>query len=267
MTSMLLLFHWLGLLAVMPLVLSQPDNAPKTSTPIIPSQKESAQTDGFGDSLPPGATLRIGTTRFRHGRDIDSMFFCPQGDILASVGGNRHSIRLWSSRTGKELRRFDRFNGNPNAAVFSPDGAILVLGERDGTIILREVRSGREIRRLVGQKGSISCVTFSADGKLLASAGRDPTFIIWDVANGNEIRRIQVPESSDSMTWSLAVAKDGKLLGCGGKNTDEYRFWHAEVLGCWEISTGKQLDKGKGPSHPINFAAFSLDLIGLFGRH
>src|SRR5262249_51417242 len=88
------------------------------------------RTDRYGDPLPEGAIARIGTVRFRHGDDIESLVFSPKGDVLAS-GTGRRSVRLWDSRTGKLLWEIQYFGGRewPERIIFSPNGENLAVGD------------------------------------------------------------------------------------------------------------------------------------------
>lgn len=61
--------------------------------------------DSYGDPLPKGCWVRIGTIRWRHGCRVWAVAFHPDGKSLlaASVDG---SVRVWDSNSGKEIRRF-----------------------------------------------------------------------------------------------------------------------------------------------------------------
>ncbi|MCI0455579.1 MAG: hypothetical protein L0Z62_01200 [Gemmataceae bacterium] len=60
-----------------------------------------AQTDRFGDPLPPGTLARVGTVRFRPG-DAARFALSADGKALATAGGDT-SVRLWDVNTGREL--------------------------------------------------------------------------------------------------------------------------------------------------------------------
>src|SRR5262245_46799028 len=68
-------------------------------------EKSPAAVDAFGDALPRGAIVRLGTLRWRHGGLIAASTFAPDGNVLAT-GAQDGSVWLWDCATGKKLRQF-----------------------------------------------------------------------------------------------------------------------------------------------------------------
>src|SRR4051794_372288 len=77
-------------------------------------------TDAQGDPLPPRALARVGTTRLRQPQ-INCLAFTPDGKALAS-GGSDHTIRLWSAKSGRELRRLVGHRHVVHCLAISRDG-------------------------------------------------------------------------------------------------------------------------------------------------
>jgi WD40 repeat protein len=235
-----------------------------------PAEPQDSQENGIRPNrpadLPPGAVVRIGKARSRPDRAIASLILSPRANFLASAYPHQ-PIRLWSPRTRKELSRLDVEAGERVCVVFSPDEKTLAL-EDQGNIRACAVDSGRETGRFDGKQRAVSSISFSPDGRLFVSAGQAPTFIVWDLQTGKEVRRIDLTGSAGRMTWRTALTEDGMLLACGGGDASAPGYWYATTLGCWQVATGKEVARGKGPEQPIKFAAFSPDgKTCYFGGH
>src|SRR5437879_651866 len=62
--------------------------------------------DRFEDALPPDAVARFGTVRWRHGNFVNTVSVAPDGERVASAGGDG-MLRLWDLKTGKPLAAFE----------------------------------------------------------------------------------------------------------------------------------------------------------------
>jgi RNA polymerase sigma factor (sigma-70 family) len=83
------------------------DPLDRVAKPVAPSPVAVAQSapavDLYGDPLPEGAIARLGTVRFRHGGQLQSIAYSPDGKTIAS--GNFGRIMLWEAETGKPIAR------------------------------------------------------------------------------------------------------------------------------------------------------------------
>ena len=112
--------------------------------------------------------------------DQGAVAFAP--DRNAFVGGSH--IYTWNPATihyDQTVRLEDVSNSNPPTALtFSPDGSIIVSGNRDGIVRLRDSTSGKIISKHAGHSSWISELVFSEDGTTLATSGADGTILVWD---------------------------------------------------------------------------------------
>ena len=112
--------------------------------------------------------------------DQGAVAFAP--DRNAFVGGSH--IYTWNPETihyDRTVRLEDVSNSNPPTAItFSPDGVIIVSGNRDGIIQLRNSTTGKIISNLTGHASWVSELVFSEDGTTLATSGGDGTILVWD---------------------------------------------------------------------------------------
>lgn len=134
-------------------------------------------------------------------RDVGQVAFSRQGNLLATGDGGG-SVRLWSSSSGRHLRRFDGHTGWIGSLAFGPDDRVLATAGVDETVRLWDVRSGRELRKISG----CTSVAFSCDG-VLATGGPDKAVRLW-ASTGRQIRALEGPYDVKSVTFS----QDGRLL-------------------------------------------------------
>src|SRR6516165_9296613 len=73
--------------------------------------------DQFGDPLPTGALVRLGTVRFRHDGRMLAVAYAADGKTLVTASEDQ-TVRRWDAVTGKELKRFSA----PGFAALSADG-------------------------------------------------------------------------------------------------------------------------------------------------
>ena len=112
--------------------------------------------------------------------DQGAVAFAP--DRNSFVGGSH--IYTWNPETiryDRTVRLEDISKSNPPSALtFSPDGAIVVSGNRNGIIQLRDSTTGKIISEHAGHSNWISVLVFSGDGKTLATSSVDGTILLWD---------------------------------------------------------------------------------------
>ena len=201
-------------------------------------EEKPTHVDLHGDSLPPGAVTRLGTTRLRHGQAVEGVAFSPDGKLLASCAGDK-VIRLWDTATGKAVRRLHGHQEAIRTLVFTPDGTRLVsAGGPSGTttpsskhpeldivldnaIRLWDVATGRELRRFTGHQLGVHSASLSPNGKWLVSAGFDYNVCVWELETGKLLRRLEVPNGSVEFA---RFAPDGRTVALGRSN--EIAFWN-----------------------------------------
>ena len=243
-------------------LVAQPGSTPEglersAESSLARSAQPQPATDLYGDPLPPGARLRLGSLRLRAGGPIFALRFTPDGKGLFS-GAFTQTARLWDTDSGKELRRFDvpqqsgetRPN-NLSSLALSRNGRTLAGGTTAGSVYLWEAATGQLLRTLAGGRERILAVALTPDGKLLASAarpsGQPAEIILWDTRAGKEVRRLK--DSTDEIDV-LAFAPGGKVLASGGAD---------KAVRLWDVATGQPLRVLRGLEKRAGSLAFSPD--------
>jgi RNA polymerase sigma factor (sigma-70 family) len=206
--------------------------------------------DLHGDPLPPGVLVRFGTTRLRHGVNLQSLVFSPDGKIIYSAGGGP-LIHVWDAFTGKELRTFPSPAKWVGSIALAPDGKRLACAGQDGAVHLLDPESGNEIDKFVGHKEVVNGVAYSAKGDLLISGSRDMSVCLWETATG-KLRQRMV--GHDKEVNSVALSPDGKLAASSA---------YDQTVRIWDTATGKELHKisvKEGHFYRVAFAADSKTL-------
>lgn len=185
--------------------------------------QNSPRKDLYGDALPEGAIVRMGTLRLRSNDVICAIAFSPDGNTIAS--SEARTIRLWNSATGEQIRAFP-INGDRPAfsLAFSPDGKCLAAAGHEKTVRLWDVATGKELAS-VGKHGeTVNYFAFSPDGKTLASTGRE--IRLWDLATNKAVRTIQVEEG---YPHSIKFSRNGELLAFYVSTDETIRLWSCKA--------------------------------------
>jgi RNA polymerase sigma factor (sigma-70 family) len=150
--------------------------------------------DRYGDPLPAGAIHRLGTVRFRHGGQVESIAYSRDGKVIASGGFGK--IMLWEADTGKPLATLVRTVTGP---------------AESGKLPAPQVEHGHTLG-----------LAFSKDGKWLLSVG-SPTVVhdrgqvvLWDVETRKWRTATEHLEAVGSH-WmrAVAVSPDGRTAAAG----------------------------------------------------
>ena len=197
---------------------------------------------------PDGKTLAIGHAHFAYtpaglwnvetgqqirflegavGLNFTDLAFSPDGKTLAGAtdrAGARNLV-LWDVETG-QVKHTLRAHRDPIVSiVFTPNGKLLVSGDRQGIIHLWDVETGQIKRTPQRRSDGTGIVALSPDGKTLVSTYWTGGITFWDVETGQEKRTL------GGGMLPFALSPDGNTLA------------HVEDYGSiafWDVETGEQ---------------------------
>src|SRR4051812_41682989 len=124
-----------------------PGSGTATSAPVGPSHSATSSASFTGTLHDAGEVLDVA--------------FSPDGTLIATAGGNNHSVVLWSTATGQRVRLLAG-SAVVNSIAFSPDGKLLATGS--------EIFDPATAVRVHDFAGGAYDVAFSPDGSLIATA-------------------------------------------------------------------------------------------------
>jgi RNA polymerase sigma factor (sigma-70 family) len=265
------------------------DPPPEKEAP-APTEAAAPRTDIFGDPLPEGALLRLGTERFRHSGQIYSLACSLDGRRIATGNAPSNlnlsaSVVVWDAENGRPLRRWSGHAHVVRSVAFSPDNERVVVVNGYGKVHLYDLTSGQELRRFDTE--SPERALFTPDGSALLVADI-ATVRRWDLSTGKELDPLR---GHTQRIFGLAVAGDGKTIAtCSFDGT--VRLWDAagrerrrltipkkyglgvalspdgERLACgtfeqeihvWETGTGRELWRVKTDDYRVSPQSYSPD--------
>jgi len=155
--------------------------------------------------------------------------FSRDGTLLAS-GSRDGTAIVWSTDSWKAMKTLENpepdsvfgrsgLKGMVEAVAFSPDGKVLALASREGTVQLWDVADGKLLDMLKGHSSGVESVAFSPDGRTLASGSGDQTVRLWNVETRRELMQLDPGNVNLGQVQSLAFSHDGQHLLAGGGNT------------------------------------------------
>jgi RNA polymerase sigma factor (sigma-70 family) len=174
-----------------------------------PAPAAGPPVDRLGDPLPPGAVMRLGTTRLRNIGGVGVLAPAPDGKVLvASSTRHQDSIAVLDIDSGKRVMTLEW----PETARAPLGRSVLVLAASpDGTTY------------------AASTIPFGKGADSL------PTVQLWEAATGKPLRAF-----GPGTYYSLAYSPDGRLLAALEADAE------AAPPRVWQVSTGEELPQFSG---------------------
>jgi WD40 repeat protein len=201
-----------------------------------PTQRDQSLRDLYGDPIPAGALVRLGTLRFRAPGDIDALAFAHDGRTLA-VASNFGLVTF--DADGKRIARLPTPRngwGMYNRIAFSPDGKRLSGRARVEVGAEGKLKGIVRVWDLTGRNESLDyeaegviCLGWSAAGEPLAVCLEPGAVCLRELAAGRS-RRFPAENLPTPQLFThspSACASGGKTIAVVNDNHTAVYFWDA----------------------------------------
>lgn len=212
--------------------------------------------NGAAADAPPTALMVLET-----GASVSSAVYSPDGRRVATSGFEQgEAVRIWDVTTDDPGVVLTLPTGDMWVS-YSPDGSLVVTGDRTGAVEIWNAATGERVRAMSGgHQKSVWSAQFSPDGSKVASAGDDGFAIIWDVATGTMLHRLAPLGEAEGTVFSAHFSPDGSRLATADSSA---------ALTIWQVSDGSLLQSLKRDAVSVKYARFSPDgtLIATTGEN
>lgn len=172
------------------------------------------------------------TVEFEAGKRPGYAKFSPDGKYLAigdavevctDIDEGFCEMKIWDT-TGKLLRTLAGAKQGGLTPVFSPDGKVLAVGNRNHETRLFDVESGKMLHQL--PRRMTHELAFSPDGKSLVASYVDGRIGLWDVDSG---KLLKLTETGCQEIYSVDFSPNGELLATSGRDGNIV-LWNSKTL-------------------------------------
>ncbi|KAH7906796.1 quinon protein alcohol dehydrogenase-like superfamily [Hygrophoropsis aurantiaca] len=152
--------------------------------------------------------------------DGDRMAFSPGGQLIAVTAGK--GIVLLNAETGERIREPLQFGENIHCLAFSPDGARIATGTKNGNVRVSNVATGETvIGPINAHTDSVTSMVFTPDGKQIITSSSDKSIRVWNGSTGQAVGNPML--GHEQGIYHIALSRDGRCLA--STQPGKVRIW------------------------------------------
>jgi WD40 repeat protein len=162
-----------------------------------------------GEPLPPGATARFGSMKWRLPDTLRGLALSPDGKIAAASA--KGAVTVWDVAGDRELCYLSDSSAVYGEVAISPDGKLLAVAVWGKTHAVRifELPTGKQKMQLETPEDGHEPIAFAPDGKKLVTGGATGPTTVWDYSTGKKMWEYR---SEDGRMIPFALSTDGRWL-------------------------------------------------------
>lgn len=163
--------------------------------------------------------------------NIIQVAFSPDDTMLAAAT-LQGSIYVWRTRDGVLVNVLHGADRGVVGLAFSPNGATLIYGDRDGRVYFGNTSGGQT--NIISTHNSLTSLALSMDGALLATAGSNGVVQVWEITDQSLVPLKRMRAEGGDVN-SVAFSPDGGQIAAGFEDGP---------IRIWFISPGTGVDEG-----------------------
>lgn len=146
------------------------------------------------------------------------------GNQLVATANDHDTLRVWKIASPQAPETTITISGRATALAFTPNDALLVVGNQSGHLAVWDTKTGESKGELPPHAAGVTHLFFLSGNELI-STSRDKTTRVWDVEN-KKFRELK-GHSDSILSIAKVVGSDSKTVGfvTGDSNRGELLYW------------------------------------------
>jgi WD40 repeat protein/tRNA A-37 threonylcarbamoyl transferase component Bud32 len=160
----------------------------RTGREAAPLEMHGRASNG-GVSIDDRVEAFLGHSKGERTRGVNGVALSPDGDRVVSGSGDG-ALRVWDTKSGRQLLSFHGHDGGADCVAFSPDGRRLLSGGGElrqlHELKVWDATTGRPVRTIPAHDQVIAALAVSGDGRRIITGSWDQTVKVWELNDNGD---------------------------------------------------------------------------------